>query len=71
MADITEPQDRAKRFGMLGAMFGLGFIIGPVMGGLLGGINLQLPFVAAGAMALVYAAWSYASATLELALRLT
>ena len=30
VADITPPADRAKRFGMLGAMFGLGFILGPV-----------------------------------------
>jgi DHA1 family tetracycline resistance protein-like MFS transporter len=59
VADITEPQDRAKRFGMLGAMFGLGFIIGPVMGGLLGGINLQLPFVAAGALALLNLLYGY------------
>ena len=53
VADITAPKDRAKRFGMLGAMFGLGFIIGPVMGGLLGGIDLHLPFFAAGVLALL------------------
>ena len=34
VADITEPEGRARRFGLLGAMFGLGFILGPVMGGL-------------------------------------
>ena len=48
MADITPPEQRAKRFGMLGAMFGLGFILGPVMGGLLGEIDLRLPFFVAG-----------------------
>ena len=53
VADITPPEDRAKRFGMLGAMFGLGFILGPVLGGLLGGIDLRLPFFAAGALALL------------------
>lgn len=53
VADITAPEDRARRFGLLGAMFGLGFILGPVMGGLLGGIDLHLPFFAAGALALV------------------
>ena len=37
VADITPPEERAKRFGMLGAMFGIGFILGPVIGGLLGG----------------------------------
>jgi len=51
VSDITAPQDRAKRFGMLGAMFGLGFILGPVLGGLLGGVNLRLPFYCAGALA--------------------
>ena len=53
VADITPPEERAKRFGMLGAMFGLGFILGPVMGGLLGAIDLRLPFFAAGSLALV------------------
>ena len=53
VADISAPEERAKRFGMLGAMFGVGFILGPIMGGLLGGIDLQLPFYAAGALALL------------------
>jgi len=53
VADITPPADRAKRFGLLGAMFGLGFILGPVMGGLLGAIDLRLPFFAAGVLALI------------------
>ncbi len=59
VADITPPQDRAKRFGMLGAMFGVGFIIGPVAGGLLGAINLRLPFYAAGALALLNLLYGY------------
>ena len=53
VADITPPEERARRFGMLGAMFGLGFILGPVMGGLLGAIDLRLPFFAAGSLALL------------------
>jgi len=53
VADITPPDGRARRFGLLGAMFGLGFILGPVMGGLLGAIDLRLPFFAAGSLALV------------------
>lgn len=55
VADITAPEDRAKRFGMLGAMFGLGFVLGPVMGGLLGHISLHLPFFVAGGMAILNA----------------
>ena len=51
VSDITPPELRAKRFGMLGAMFGLGFILGPVLGGLLGGVNLRLPFFVSGALA--------------------
>ena len=53
VADITAPADRAKRFGMLGAMFGIGFILGPAMGGVLGAIDLHLPFFVAGTLALV------------------
>ena len=53
VADITAPADRAKRFGLIGAMFGLGFILGPVMGGLLGAIDLHLPFFVAGTLALL------------------
>jgi MFS transporter, DHA1 family, tetracycline resistance protein len=53
VADISAPEERAKRFGMLGAMFGLGFILGPALGGILGDIDLRLPFVAAGVLALV------------------
>lgn len=36
VADITPPDERAARFGLLGAAFGLGFIIGPGIGGLVG-----------------------------------
>lgn len=57
VADITPPEERARRFGMLGAMFGVGFIVGPMMGGLLGAISLQLPFFVAGALAMLN--WLY------------
>ncbi len=33
IADVTEPGDRAKNFGLIGAAFGVGFIIGPVLSG--------------------------------------
>ena len=36
MADISLPEEKAARFGMLGAGFGLGFVLGPLIGGLLG-----------------------------------
>jgi len=59
VADITPPEMRAKRFGMLGAMFGVGFILGPVMGGLLGAIDLRLPFFVAGILALLNLLYGY------------
>jgi DHA1 family tetracycline resistance protein-like MFS transporter len=57
VADITPPAERAKSFGKLGAMLGMGFILGPVIGGLLGGISLHLPFFVAGSLAIVN--WIY------------
>jgi DHA1 family tetracycline resistance protein-like MFS transporter len=33
IADITQPKDRAKNFGLIGAAFGIGLIIGPFLGG--------------------------------------
>jgi DHA1 family tetracycline resistance protein-like MFS transporter len=47
VADVTRPEERAAKFGMLGAAFGVGFIVGPTVGGLLGGISLRAPFWAA------------------------
>jgi MFS transporter, DHA1 family, tetracycline resistance protein len=60
VADITEPRERARRFGLLGAMFGIGFILGPVMGGLLGDIDLRLPFWVAGVLTLINFAYGVA-----------
>ena len=37
VADLTQPENRAKGMGVLGAAFGLGFVIGPAIGGFLGG----------------------------------
>tara|TARA_R110000868_G_scaffold45045_3_gene149893 strand:+ start:36605 stop:37858 length:1254 start_codon:yes stop_codon:yes gene_type:complete len=51
IADITEAKDRAGRFGMMGAAFGLGFILGPAIGGVLGEMDPRYPFFAAAALA--------------------
>ncbi len=59
VADITEPKDRAKNYGLLGAMFGLGFILGPVLGGLLGEHNVHWPFFLAGTLCLVNCVYGY------------
>ena len=53
IADVTEPENRGKAFGMVGAAFGFGFIFGPVMGGILGEFDPRAPFFAAAALALL------------------
>lgn len=53
IADISNDEDRAKNFGMIGAAFGLGFIIGPVIGGVLGQYGARIPFYAASALCLI------------------
>ena len=47
ITDISSEEERAKRFGLFHAMFGIGFIIGPVLGGILGDIWVRAPFIAA------------------------
>jgi MFS transporter, DHA1 family, tetracycline resistance protein len=53
VADITEPEDRAKYFGRLGAAAGVGSLIGPALGGLLATINYSAPFLAAAGLLLL------------------
>ena len=49
LADITPPEQRAKRFGMLGALAGIGMMIGPALGGVLAAVSVELPvFITAG-----------------------
>ena len=53
IADVTEPSERGRAFGMIGAAFGFGFVFGPVLGGFLGEINPRAPFFAAAGLAAV------------------
>lgn len=60
IADVTPPERRAGRMGMIGAAFGLGFIVGPGLGGLLaqpqmGHVGYQLPIFAASGAAVLAA----------------
>jgi len=47
IADISNDENRAQNFGMIGAAFGLGFIIGPAIGGLVADFGLRVPFLIA------------------------
>lgn len=53
IADVTEPDQRGRAFGMLGAAFGLGFILGPAIGGFIGQIDPRAPFFAAAGLAAI------------------
>jgi multidrug resistance protein len=55
VADVTPPEERATGLGMLGAVFGVGFIVGPALGGWLGSYHLWIPMMLASAAALVNA----------------
>ncbi len=55
IADITEPEHRAKGFGILGAAWGVGFVLGPALGGVLGGVDPRLPFWTAAVLTLANA----------------
>jgi DHA1 family tetracycline resistance protein-like MFS transporter len=59
ISDITPPEKRAGRFGLIGAAFGLGFILGPAIGGMLGAYDLRFPFWAAAAFSLANALYGY------------
>jgi DHA1 family tetracycline resistance protein-like MFS transporter len=59
VTDITPEENRAQRFGMVGAAFGGGFVLGPVIGGLLGEYGPRIPFYAAAGLALINLIYGY------------
>jgi DHA1 family tetracycline resistance protein-like MFS transporter len=55
IADVTAPELRSARFGMLGVAFGAGFVLGPALGGLAGNVDPHLPFWIAALLSLANA----------------
>jgi MFS transporter, DHA1 family, tetracycline resistance protein len=53
VADITQPKDRARAYGLIGAAFGLGFILGPAISGVLARVSYTAPIWAAAGLTLV------------------
>ncbi len=47
IADVTPPEERSKRYGLIGAAFGLGFILGPALGAAFAHISYTAPIWAA------------------------
>jgi len=67
VADVTEPKDRARAYGLIGAAFGLGFILGPALSGVLAPISYTAPIWAAAAVTLVATvmAWAWLPETVH------
>jgi DHA1 family tetracycline resistance protein-like MFS transporter len=53
IADISDPKDRAKNFGMVGVAFGVGFALGPFLGGVLSEWGTRIPFYAAAGLSIL------------------
>jgi DHA1 family tetracycline resistance protein-like MFS transporter len=53
VADVTEPKDRARAYGLIGAAFGLGFILGPALSAVLSHISYTAPIWAAAGVTLI------------------
>ena len=53
IADVTEPKDRARAYGLIGAAFGLGFILGPAISGVLATVSYTAPIWAAAGLTAV------------------
>ncbi len=53
IADVTPPEKRAERFGMLGAAVGCGVVVGPARGGLVGHWGPRVPFGFAAGLSLI------------------
>ena len=51
IADITPRENRAARFGMIGAAYGIGFVMGPALGGAAAAIHVTAPFWLAAGLA--------------------
>jgi DHA1 family tetracycline resistance protein-like MFS transporter len=59
VADISEPRDRGRYYGILGAAGGLGFIVGPAIGGFVGEFSVTAPMFVAAAVTTANIVWAY------------
>jgi MFS transporter, DHA1 family, tetracycline resistance protein len=60
-ADVTEPKERTKFFGLVGAFSGLGFVVGPAMGGIVYKLtdSVESPLYLAAFVVLLNTLWGY------------
>src|SRR5216117_1421628 len=50
ISDVTEPENRAKSFGIIGIAFGVGFLIGPALSGYLAQFSNTYPILLAAGL---------------------
>ncbi|MCX5788522.1 MAG: MFS transporter [Elusimicrobia bacterium] len=50
ISDVTEPEERAKSFGIIGIAFGMGFLFGPALSGFLAQFDYRYPAWAAATL---------------------
>ncbi len=59
IADVSEPEKRAKNFALIGVAWGLGLILGPAIGGVFSQFSLEAPAYAAAVLSLLNATLAY------------
>jgi DHA1 family tetracycline resistance protein-like MFS transporter len=59
VADVTAPENLTKRFGMILAALGAGFILGPILVGVLEGYGVRAPFFVAAGFALLNVVYGF------------
>jgi MFS transporter, DHA1 family, tetracycline resistance protein len=59
VADITEPKDRGKNYGIIGGTLGVGFLIGPAIGGFAAKWGLAVPMYIAATITFINLVWAY------------
>ena len=59
ISDVTEPENRAKSFGVIGIAFGLGFLIGPALSGFLSQYDITYPAWAAAILSMTSVLCTY------------
>ncbi len=60
LSDISStPKERTANFGLMGAIFGIGFVVGPLLGGLLGSIGHTVPYWFVAILATINAICAY------------
>lgn len=58
-ADITEPNERTKVFGWMGALVGIGTTLGPIIGGLLAELGNSVPIFIGALFTFLNAVYGY------------